>query len=132
MATERQFITGGDMVVVTKRFPMPITNGAFASSFVLPVGAVVRNVHAHVPTAVPGTPTTSNLRLGSAADGAQYVANTDIKAQGFTALTLTAAARVAQDTNAATWHVTVASSGGTAADQDTTDTVLYVEYLLPA
>lgn len=111
---------------VVKTVTVTVTNGAAAGTFDMPSGATVLNYHFETPVAVPGTPTNTNLKLGSAADGAQYVANTDVKAQGWIQATVVYAGR----NPATTVHYTVASSGGTAADQDST-VYIHVEYLPP-
>jgi len=53
----------------------------------------------------------------------------DVKAQGLSALTLVYAFHNAASAADATIHYTIASSGGTAADQDGSVN-LYVEYVL--
>lgn len=129
MATILQSIEADGNVARVKRVPVTITNGAAAGTFTIPVGAVVTGVINDTPVAIPGTPTTSNLSLGSAAAGAQYVAAVDVKAQGFTALTVLYAMRNAAASAKATVHYTVASSGGTAASQDG-EIVLAVQYYI--
>lgn len=111
---------------VVKTVEVTITNGAAAGTFSLPTGAKVLNYHLETPVAVPGTPTNTNMRLGSGANGQQYVADVDIKGAGWIASTVVYAGR----NPAATVHYTVASSGGTAADQDST-AYIHVEYLPP-
>lgn len=104
--------TWGQRVTVT------ITDGAAAGTFTTRAGVPVLMVVAETPVAIPGTPTNTNLRLGSSANGQQFVADTDVKAAGGINLTMTATARLTA--SAGTWHYTVASSGGTAASQDGT------------
>ena len=111
---------------VVKTVEVTITNGAAAGTFSLPTGAKVLNYHLETPVAVPGTPTNTNMRLGSAANGEQYVADVDIKGAGWIQATVVYAGR----NPAATVHFTVASSGGTTADQDST-AYIHVEYLPP-
>ena len=111
---------------VVATFPITITNGAAAGTFALPTGVKVLNYFLETPVAVPGTPTNTNLRLGSGANGQQYVADVDIKGAGFIASTIVYAGR----NPATTVHFTVASSGGTTADQDSS-ALIHVEYLLP-
>lgn len=129
MATIKQKIEGAGSLKRIAAVTVTVTNGASAGTFTLPRGAVVSDVYRDTPVAIPGTPTTTNLRLGSAANGQQYVADADLKAQGFSALTVVYAMRAAAASGEATVHYTVASSGGTAADQDGS-IVLYVEYML--
>lgn len=112
---------------VTKTVTITVVDGAAAGTFSLPTGAVISAIHEETPVAIPGTPTATNLRLGSAAAGQQYVADVDVKAQGYVALTALYAARNA--TGAI--HYTVASSGGTAGSQDGT-IYLHVSYLQAA
>lgn len=113
--------------LVTKTVPITVVDGAAAGTFTLPTGAVVSSIHEETPTAIPGTPTTTNLRIGSAAAGQQYVADVDVKAQGYIALTALYAARNATGT----FHYTVTSTGGTAASQDGT-IYLHVSFLQAA
>lgn len=101
-------------VTLQKNISITITDGAGAGTFVLPTGCFIQHIWLETPVAIPGTPTNTNLRLGSAANGAQYVADVDIKAQGVITATLLYAARNATGTV----HWTVASSGGTASAQD--------------
>lgn len=102
------------LVSVQKNVPITIVDGAAAGTFTLPAGCFVQHIWLETPVTIPGTPTNTNLRLGSAANGAQYVADVDIKTQGVIGATLLYAARNATGTV----HFTVASSGGTAASQD--------------
>lgn len=102
-----------------QRVPITITDGAAAGTFTPIAGCCVLQITTETPVAVPGTPTNTNLRLGSGANGEQYVADVDVKGAGGILLTLVAAARLAAST-AADWHYTVASSGGTASAQDST------------
>lgn len=129
MATIKQKIEAAGSLKRIARVTVAVVNGASAGTFVLPAGAVVTEVYRDTPVAIPGTPTNTNLRLGSAANGQQYVADADLKAQGFSELTVVYAMRNAAASAPATVHYTVASSGGTAADQDGS-IVLYVEYML--
>jgi hypothetical protein len=129
MATILQTIQADGLLPRTLRVPINVVDGAAAGTFVLPAGALVTAVERDTPVAIPGSPTNTNLRLGSAANGQQYVADVDLKAQGFSALTVVYAMRNAAQTAAATVHFTVASSGGTAANQDGL-IVLLVDYVL--
>ena len=101
-------------VTVQKNVTVTIENGAAAGTFTLPPGTFIQHLWAETPVAIPGTPTNVNLRLGSAANGQQYVADVDVKAQGLINTTVLYAGR----NPATTVHFTVASSGGTAASQD--------------
>lgn len=129
MATVQQKIEARGLMDRVLRVPITVVDGAAAGTFVLPRGAVVSAVERDTPVAIPGTPTTTNLRLGSAANGQQYVADVDLKAQGYSELTVVYAMRNAAQTADATVHFTVASSGGTAADQDGS-IILYVRYVI--
>lgn len=129
MANVLQKLEARGLVQRVLRVPVTVTNGAAAGTFSLPKGAVVQGIDRDTPVAIPGTPTNTNLRLGSAANGEQYVADADLKAQGYSALTVVYAARNAAAAAPATVHYTVASSGGTAADQDGS-IILYVAYAI--
>lgn len=118
---------GGDAILAQKKIAVTITDGASAGTFEMPAGAFVDHYYFETPTAIPGTPTNTNIRLGSAANGQQYVADVDIKAQGVINATIVYAGR----NPATTVHYTVASSGGTAASQDGT-IYIYVVYAVPA
>jgi hypothetical protein len=129
MANVLQKLEVNGLVQRVLRVPVTVTNGASAGTFALPKGAVVQGIDRDTPVAIPGSPTNVNLRLGSAANGEQYVADADLKAQGYSALTVVYAARNAAAAAPLTVHYTVASSGGTAADQDGS-IVLYVAYAI--
>lgn len=113
----------GAKIVGLETFTVTVVNGAAAGTFTMPTGSVVTNYYLETATTIPGTPTTTNLRLGSAANGQQYVADVDVKAQGFIDATVVYAGR----NPATTVHYTVASSGGTAASQDG-DILVHVQY----
>ena len=131
MATIQQSIEADGIFRRVKKVAVTVTNGASAGTFTMPRGAVISGIDRDTPTTIPGTPTNTNLRLGSAANGEQYVADADLKAQGYSSLTVVYAARNAAASADATFHYTVASSGGTAADQDGTIN-LYVHYHIAA
>lgn len=131
MATIQQSIEAVGLIRRTQRVAVTVTNGAAAGTFELPRGAVVHGVDRDTPTAIPGTPTTTNLRLGSAANGQEYVADVDLKGQGYSSLTVVYAMRNAAASDDVTVHYTVASAGGTAADQDGS-IILYVHYHIAA
>jgi hypothetical protein len=131
MATIQQKIEANGRIARWLRVPIAIVDGAAAGTFVIPSGAVVTNIDRDTPANIPGSPTNTNLRLGSAANGQQYVADVDLKAQGYSSLTVVYALRNAAASAPATVHFTVASSGGTAADQDGS-IVLYVAYVIAA
>lgn len=129
MANVLQKLEVNGLVQRVLRVPVTVTNGASAGTFVLPRGAVVQGIDRDTPVAIPGTPDSVSLRLGSAANGEQYVADADLKAQGYSALTVVYAARNAAAAAPLTVHYTVASSGGTAASQDGS-IILYVAYAI--
>lgn len=129
MANVLQKLEARGLLQRSLRVPITVTNGAAAGTFDLPKGAVVQGVDRDTPTTIPGTPTTTNLRLGSAANGQEYVADVDLKDQGYSSLTVVYAMRNAAASDDVTVHYTVASAGGTAADQDGS-IVLYVHYLI--
>lgn len=120
-------LIGDASPTVQKKVPVTIVDGAAAGTFTMPSGAFVDHYYFETPTAIPGTPTNTNLRLGSSANGQQYVADTDVKAQGVINATIVYAGR----NPATTVHYTVASSGGTAASQDGTVNIIVV-YAIPA
>jgi hypothetical protein len=103
-----------------KTVAVTIENGAAAGTFTLPANTFIQNIWLETPVLVPGSPTNTNLRLGSAANGQQYVADVDIKAAGVINATITLAGRRASGVV----HFTVASSGGTAASQDSTANII--------
>ena len=113
----------GAKMVAFETATVDVVNGAAAGTFTLPTGSVVTNYYIETPVAIPGTPTNTNVRLGSAANGEQYVADVDAKAAGFINATVVYAGR----NPATTVHYTVASSGGTAASQDGT-ILIHVQY----
>jgi hypothetical protein len=127
MANVRQKLEAVGFLRQTLRVPIAVVNGAAAGTFTLPIGAIVQGIDRDTPVTIPGTPDSVNLRLGSAANGQQYVADVDLKAQGYSNLTVVYAARNAAASGPATVHFTVASSGGTTADQDGS-IIIYVEY----
>lgn len=109
-------VLGGDKPLSVRLVPITIVDGAAAGTFSMPTGAVVSSYQIDTPVTIPGTPTNTNLRLGSGGNGQQYVADVDVKTQGVITATIVYAGR----TPATTVHYTVASSGGTAASQDGT------------
>jgi len=109
-----------------KKVVVTVVDGAAAGTFTMPAGAFVDHYYIETPTAIPGTPTNTNIRLGSAANGQQYVADVDVKAQGVVNATIVYAGR----NPAETVHYTVASSGGTANLQDGTLN-LFIVYAVP-
>lgn len=129
MATIQQKIEAKGLIGRVRKVTATLVNGAAAGTFVLPRGAVVTAINADTPTTIPGTPTTTNLRLGSAASGQQYVADVDVKTQGFLGLTLLYPIRNAASAADATVHYTLTSTGGTAASQ-VGPVVLYVSYAI--
>jgi hypothetical protein len=117
---------GGVAITAQKKVVVDVVNGAAAGTFTMPAGAFVDHYYIETPTAIPGTPTNTNIRLGSAANGEQYVADVDAKAQGVIVATTLYPGR----NPAETVHYTVASSGGTTASQDGTINLLVV-YAVP-
>lgn len=117
---------GGDAITVQKKLEIEIVNGAAAGTFTMPAGAFADHYYIETPTAIPGTPTNVNFRMGSSANGQQYIADVDVKAQGVVNATIVYAGR----NPAETVHYTVASSGGTASAQDGTIN-LFVVYAIP-
>lgn len=107
-------INSGDRIQAVKTVTITVVDGAATGSFSMPSGAVVSSYQIDTPVTIPGTPTNTNLRLGSSANGQQYVADVDVKTQGVINATIVYAGR----TPATTVYYAVASSGGTAASQD--------------
>jgi hypothetical protein len=128
MANVRQKLEAVGLLRHTLRVPITVVDGAAAGTFLLPQGAVVQSVERDTPVAIPGTPTNTNARIGSTANGQEYVADVDLKAQGYSSLTVLYPMRRAAASAPATVHFTVASSGGTAASQDG-DIVLHVNII---
>jgi len=116
----------GAGVSVIKNVTVTVVDGAAAGTFTLPTAAIVTGIGIETPVTIPGTPTTTNISLGSAAAGAQYVAAVDAKTQGWISSTLLYPARNPEDVV----HYTVVSAGGTAASQDGT-IILHVGYYVP-
>lgn len=106
-------------VTLQKNVSLTLANGAASAQIVMPPNTFVQHVWFDTPVAIPGTPTTTNIRLGSTANGQQYVADVDAKAQGLIAATILYPLR----NNPGTIFATVASTGGTAALQVGTITV---------
>lgn len=129
MANVLQKLEANGLIQRIVKVVVPIVNGASAGTFDVPRGAVIHEIYRDTQTAIPGSPTNTNLRLGSAANGQQYVADVDVKAQGYSSLTVVYAARNAAAAAPATVHYTVASSGGTTADQDG-EVILNVGYFI--
>lgn len=116
----------GDAAMAQKKVVVTVVDGAAAGTFTMPAGAFADHYYIETPVAIPGTPTNTNIRLGSAANGQQYVADVDVKAQGVVNATIVYAGR----NPAETVHYTVASSGGTANLQDGTLN-LFIVYAVP-
>lgn len=118
MATQNQKVLakhGAEKNVFVKEVTVTMTDGvAVAGTYDLPQGSYVRDIQLETPVTIPGTPTTINFRLGSAASGQQYVADVDVKTQGVTSLTIVYAGRNPGITN----YFTFTATGGTAASQD--------------
>lgn len=91
-------------------------NTVVKDSIILPAGSYFRGVTFDTPTAISGTPTTCNCRVGTTDTGQDVVADVDAKAQGHIAATIVAALDkvggfVASDT---TLFGQVTTAGGTA------------------
>lgn len=117
---------GGSAIEGQKKVTVTVVDGAAAGTFTMPTGAFVDHMYLETPVTIPGTPTNVNLRLGSSANGQQYVADVDVKTQGVISATIVYAGR----NPATTVHYTVASSGGTAGSQDGT-LYIHVVYSVP-
>lgn len=103
-----------------------LVGGAAAGTVTLPTGAVVTDVFLETPVTIPGTPTNTNLRIGSSANGQQYVADVDVKTQGWIGSTLLYPGR----NPVGVINYTIASTGGTAASQ-VGNILLHFEYIVP-
>lgn len=82
-----------------------------SDSLTLPEGAWLEGIQAEVATAITGTPTNINLRVGTAAAGQEVVADTDVKAQGHFNTTIVAS--FDKQTGATTYYFRLAAVGGT-------------------
>lgn len=129
MANVLQKLEAKGLIHRIAKVTVPIVNGAAAGTFVVPSRSVVHEIYRDTQTAIAGSPSNVNLRIGSAANGEQYVADVDLKAQGYSGLTVVYAARNAAASADATFHYTVASTGGTTADQDG-EIILYIGYFI--
>lgn len=107
--------TGGGIngVYQTKSVTVALVNGAASGSFTLPTGAAGVQYHFDTPVTIPGTPTTINARLGTAAAGQQIVADVDVKTQGY----ITATTLYPGRTPTTSIFYTFTPAGGTAAQQ---------------
>lgn len=82
----------------------------------LPSGAILTSVVTDVPTAITGSPTNINFKVGTASDysGGQVVAAADIKAQGHTTHTIvTAFDKQLGSTGVNKLYLDLAAVGGT-------------------
>ncbi len=100
---------------LSKIVTMTMSGGVTVSDMIrLPAGAVLRGVNTEVPAAFSGTPTAMNLRVGTAAAGAQVMADTDVKAQGHgTGTIVTAFDVVGAFVAESDLYLQLAASGGT-------------------
>jgi len=89
----RQGVGTPAMNVVSKlvTFTVAGTGTLSDASVTLPAGSVFHSVTLDTPVAISGTPTTCNLRVGTAAAGQQIVADVDAKGQGHISTTIVAA-----------------------------------------
>lgn len=117
----------GNRVDQTKVVTANLVNGAASGTFTLPSGAFMTSIAADTPVTIPGTPTTENLRVGTAAAGQQVVADVDVKTQGYIQLTLLYAGRAS---TGLTYFYTITPTGGTAGSQ-VGAVNLIVKYLAP-
>lgn len=121
-------LTGvGNLMHQTKRIAATLVNGAASGTFTLPNGAYMTSAASDTPVTIPGTPTTENLRIGSAANGQQYVADVDVKTQGYITLTVLYPARASTGQQ---YFYTITPTGGTAAQQVGVVNLI-VNYLAP-
>lgn len=66
-------------------------NSTVKAQAILPTGSIFRGITWDTPVAITGTPTTCNVRVGTADAGQQVVADVDLKAQGHSSSTIVAA-----------------------------------------
>lgn len=138
MANGRVFqsqFEGGDTTAMRhygRAFNLVMAAGAEVKQQVdLPSGAILTSVVTDVPTAISGSPTNINFKVGTASDysGGQVVAAADIKAQGHTTHTIVAAFdKQLGSTGKNSLYLDLAAVGGT----NPAGTVrAYVNYLAP-
>lgn len=116
-ATEDQFLNAlrgiGSRLRSAQVMPLTMVAGATVSGSVsLPVGSWIQAVKFETPTAISGSPTNINCRVGTAAAGQEVVADTDAKAQGHITATMVAAFDVVGN-NASAVFGQCAAVGGT-------------------
>jgi hypothetical protein len=124
MATEQKNIYArmgagiAPKVLCTKEVVFTVSGNTTVSdsTFVMPAGSTLHSVTLETATAISGTPTTCNVRFGSAAAGQQIVADVDAKAQGHIAATIVAAFDKVGAASAADYTIygQCVTSGGTA------------------
>jgi hypothetical protein len=115
----------GDSITRQKVVPINVVEGAASGTYFMPANSFVDHYYIETTLNIPGTPTNTNLRLGSTANGQQYVADVDVKAFGVINATMTTGGRRPRET-----FYTVASSGGTAALQNGLVNLIVVYALL--
>lgn len=123
MANSRVFqsqFEGGDPTAM-RHYCLPVNMVMAAGAEVqkpitLPPGAILTSVVTDVPTAISGSPTNINFKVGTSSDysGAQVVAAADIKAQGHTTHTIVAGFdKQLSATGKTTVYLDLAAVGGT-------------------
>lgn len=98
MSTELKFIGGklgagtAPKLLCSKEVTFTVSGNSTLSdsTFIMPAGSTLHSITLETPTAISGTPTSCNVRFGSAAAGQQIVADVDAKAQGHIAATIVA------------------------------------------
>lgn len=85
------------------------------STITLPAGSIFRAVQIETPTTISGTPSSCNVRVGTADAGQQVVADVDAKSQGHIAATIVTAFDKVGSFSAAAQQLfaQVTTSGGT-------------------
>jgi len=103
-------------VHVAKVVTMTMAAGAaVATTALLPKGSLLSSVRFETPTAITGTPTNINARVGTASTGQQVVADVDVKAQGHITGTIVTALDVTNIASTADQilYLALAAVGGT-------------------
>lgn len=122
MATENSFLTNqlrgvGSRLSASQVSAFTVNgNTTISQTLSVPDGSWIDAVSIETPAAISGTPTTCNVRLGSAAAGQQIVADVDGKAAGHIAATIVAAFdKIGGFVGLNTVYIQLVTAGGTAA-----------------
>lgn len=125
MPTEDQMLSGQRganldgipaQTFVTKKVAITVNgNTTVKAQVVLPAGSIFRSITLDTPTAISGSPSSSNFRAGTSDTGQQVVADVDAKAQGHISATIVAALDKVGGFSASntTLYLQVTTAGGT-------------------